>query len=128
MLLAEPVPAVVLRTCFQSGFSTTLSCVHMFRVAGEGGKLCLHYRRDVLTIHPTARGLRCPVQPCGRLHSVHFDAQKEMGGGIPLDPSTWMIRGPGTLSILLSSLSLQCRHIGSCEWFCLCSPVPATLI
>ena len=83
MLPAEPVPAVILRTYFQAGFSTMLSYVHMLEVAGQGGKLCLSLQKRCTCDAPHSQESQMPIPAMWKIvHPGHFGAQKEMGDGI----------------------------------------------
>lgn len=48
MLPAEPVPSEILRSYFQAVFLTTVSCVLMLSMEGDGRKLYFCYRGDIV--------------------------------------------------------------------------------
>lgn len=66
MLPVDPVPAVISDWAQQN----TQLCAYVYEGAGEGGKLCLHYKRDSHMMHATATGPRCTSQLCRKLCSL----------------------------------------------------------
>lgn len=75
MLPAEPVPAVILRTYFQAGLSTMLSCVHMFRGGRRRRQAVSSLQKRCNCDAPHSQGSQIPIPAMWKIvHSGHCDA------------------------------------------------------